>query len=162
MNITLIGMPGSGKSFVGKKLAERLGYKFFDTDKMIESEHGLPLQQILEKLGEESLLEAEANLTIANLENGDNTVASPGGSIVYNDKTMGRLQQISTIIYLKAALPVLEKRIGEVPRGIVGLKRKTFAELYLERVPRYEKWSALIVDAEQDAGMVIQDILKQF
>ena len=162
MNITLIGMPGSGKSFIGKKLAEKLGYEFFEPDKMLEDKYKLPLQLVLEKLGDESFLQDEADITVANLENRSNFVASPGGSIIYNDKAMKYLRQISTIIYLRASLPTLKKRIGAAPRGIVGLAKKTFDELYAERVPLYEKWSSITINADQDTDAVIKEILKQY
>jgi shikimate kinase len=53
VNITLIGMPGSGKSYIGKKLAKSLEYELIELDLLTETTFNLPLQQILEKLGEE-------------------------------------------------------------------------------------------------------------
>ncbi len=60
MNITLIGMPGSGKSYIGRKLAERLGYACIDLDTVMEKKYSLPLQQILDTQGEEQFLLQQA------------------------------------------------------------------------------------------------------
>ncbi|MCK5176932.1 MAG: (d)CMP kinase, partial [Candidatus Aenigmarchaeota archaeon] len=56
MNITLIGMAGVGKSFIGKKLAKKLNYDFIDVDELIEKNTNLKLQQIIDKFGERYFL----------------------------------------------------------------------------------------------------------
>ena len=66
MNITLIGMPGSGKSSVGRVLARRLGYSFLDVDPLIVEAYGkASLQEVLESLGNEGFLDAEAEVISA-------------------------------------------------------------------------------------------------
>jgi len=160
MNITLIGMPGSGKSFVGKKLARLINFDFFDADAEIERKHGMPLQKILEKTGETEFLKIEEETIISKTRGKDKLVISPGGSIVYQSKAMEHLKKISIIIHLKAPLPVIEKRIGNIPRGIVGVKTKTIAALYAQRVPLYEKWAQKTFDADQSADKIVQDIFK--
>jgi shikimate kinase len=160
MNITLVGMPGSGKSFVGKRLAEKLGYSFLETDKIIEAEYALPLQSIVEKLGSHDFLDVEAARIVENCKNKDMAVISPGGSVIYRENTMEFLKTISKIVYLKTSLEIVLKRIGSVPRGIVNSDGKTFAELYAERTVLYEKWADYMVDGDLDADLVIEAILK--
>ncbi len=159
MNITLIGMPGSGKSYVGKILADYLGYTLIELDSILEKEYNLPLQKILDNLGEESFLEKQARDVISNTDVKDKLVVSPGGSIIYTDHAMEHLKKISKIIYLKTNIETLKKRITATPRGIVGLEDKTFEQLYSERVPLYEKWASITVDADQDSRKVVEDIL---
>ncbi|MDO8521630.1 MAG: shikimate kinase [bacterium] len=159
MNITLIGMPGSGKSFIGKKLAERLGYALVELDQIMEGEYGSPLQQILDQLGEDPFLEKQEMDAIAHTTNKSDLVISPGGSIVYTKGAMEHLKSISTIMYLKAPLALIEQRIGTEPRGIVRKKEKTLAELYDERTLLYEHWAMDTINADQDAERVIADIL---
>ncbi|MEK7514467.1 MAG: shikimate kinase [Patescibacteria group bacterium] len=160
MNITLVGMPGSGKSFVGKKLADWLGYAFLDIDTSLEQKHYLLLQQIVEKLGDEAFLDAEAKATISQTNGRDNFVISPGGSIIYQTDAVNHLKKISKIIYLKVSLETLEKRIGDVPRGIIGFKDKTLTGLYDERIPLYEEHCDYTVNGDQEAETVVRDILK--
>jgi shikimate kinase len=159
MNITLIGMPGTGKSYIGKKVAEKLGYELVELDSIMEKEYGLPLQEILDTLGDELFLKKQAEDVISNTHSKDGLVVSPGGSIVYTEHAMEHLKNVSTILYLKSSLKTIEERVSDVPRGIVGLKNKTLAELYKERTMLYEKYAAVIIDAEQDADKVVSDIV---
>jgi shikimate kinase len=159
MNITLIGMPGSGKTHIGQILAKELGYGFFDADAAIENEYGLPLPEILAKIGKNQFLKKEGMVVISYISGKDRLVISPGGSIVYRKKAMECLNKISTIIYLKTALPVIENRIGNAPRGIVDADKKTIAEIYTQRLPLYDKWANIIVDGGHDAGIIAQNIL---
>jgi shikimate kinase len=160
MNITLIGMPGSGKTFVGKILAETLGFFFFDADSAMEKEYGIPLPEILEKLKEKAFLDKEEQILISGTAGIDSTVISPGGSVVYSLKVMERLKKISVIVYLQTTLSSVEKRIGNVPRGIVGAKTKTMAQLFAQRRPLYEKWADITINGDQSAEKVKRDILR--
>ncbi len=156
MIVTLIGMPGSGKSSVGKALAAKLGLSFVDTDKVIEAAHGKRLQEVLDGLGGGRFLEVEADAVAASLRQG--TVVAPGGSIVYSEGAMRQISAASTVVYLRCGLAVLERRIGGKPRGIVGGAAKTLAELYAERAPLYEKWALLTVDGESQAETLADSI----
>ena len=161
MNITLIGMPGSGKTFIGKVLAETLGFEFFDSDAEIERQYGCTLPEVLQNLGQDQFLRKEAEVMISKTRGKNKLVISPGGSIVYSGKAMEHLKKISTVVYLKIALPVIIERIGNIPRGIVGADDKTIARLFDERSPLYERWADITMDAGQNAGKVAQNIAKQ-
>ncbi len=136
MNITLIGMSGSGKSRVGTLLAKRLGYAFVDTDKRLEAAHGEPLQAILDRLGDEAFIRAEAGAALA-LAGIDRAVIAPGGSAVYAEDAMRFLKRVSKVVWLYVPVDVIEARIDPSGRGIVGLKGRTFRELYAEREALY-------------------------
>lgn len=161
MNITLIGMPGSGKTVIGKMLAGALGFEFFDSDAAIVREFGLPLPQVLENVGEKEFLKKEEMIVIAQTGDKDNMAISPGGSIVYSSAAMEHLKKISTIIYLKSSLPVIEARIKNWPRGIVGGKSKNIAQFYGERTPLYEKWADMTVDSNQEANKVAEAVMEK-
>lgn len=158
-NITLIGMPGSGKSYIGKKLAEKLGYEIIDLDSIMEEKFNLPLQKILDNLGQDLFLKKQADDVLKHTENKTRLVISPGGSIVYSPDAMEHLKNISTIVYLKTSLDTIKLRINENTRGIVGIGEKTIEELYDERIKLYEKYSEIIVDAEQEVEKIIEDII---
>lgn len=159
MNITLIGMPGSGKSFVGKKLAEQLRFSFIDIDKVIERDFDLQLQQVVEELGREEFLDKEAQTIIENTDTLNDLVVSPGGSVVYRQEVMEHLKRISTVFYLKVSLEVLEKRIGNSLRGIVISKNQTLADLYIERTPLYEKFASYTLDGEMSPEIIVETIM---
>jgi shikimate kinase len=160
MNITLIGMPGSGKSYFGKKLADKLGYSLIELDLVTEQKYNLPLQKVLDNIGEEKFLKEQGDDAVVHSKNKSNVVISPGGSIVYTEFAMAHLKSVSKIIYLKTNFETIEKRVGKKPRGIIGLKEKTLKELYDERVRLYEKWADHFVDAEQGESEIMDLILK--
>ncbi len=148
MNVALIGMAGAGKSYVGTRLADRLGWNFLDTDKLLEEKHQKSLQEILDGMGDETFMRAEGKELIDATVGKDQLVISPGGSIVYNVEAMDHLKKSSKIIYLRVPFATIEKRVGDVPRGIVGLGRKSLRELYDERISLYEDYADAIIDAE--------------
>ena len=149
MNITLIGMPGSGKSSVGRVLARRLGYSFLDVDPLIVEAYGkASLQEVLESLGNEGFLDAEAEV-ISTLSC-ENTVLSPGGSAVLREKGAMRLKELGPVVYLRLPCPALEKRLWNLEsRGVPLAPGQTLEQLYALRVPFYERYADVTVDADQ-------------
>lgn len=158
--ITLIGMPGSGKSAVGRILASRLGWSFVDTDKYIEARHGLPLQALIDAVGEDRFkkLEEEA---ILGLELYGPAVISTGGSVVYSEAAMRHLDEISMIVFLDLCLDEMRAHIdSQAPRGIVGLTGRSLEELLAERLPLYRRWARLTISfcpepVEEAADLVL-------
>ncbi len=145
MNITLIGMPGVGKSTVGKSLANRLGYRFLDTDHLFIEKHQMPLQAFIEKHGNDAFIAAEDAL-ILGLPPLTHTVLSPGGSVIYADGAMRHLKSISTVIYLYDHISRIQRRIHNLnQRGIVGLNGRSLKALYAERRPLYERYADITI-----------------
>ena len=144
-NITLIGMPASGKSSVGVVLAKRLGKKFVDTDIVIQEKYGKLLKELIEEHGDEGFREIEDEVN-AGLDL-DNSIISPGGSVVYGEKAMQHLKEISVIIYLELSYTAIKSRLGDLrERGITLKEGQSLKDLYLERVPLYEKYDDITVN----------------
>lgn len=144
-NITLIGMPGAGKSTIGIILAKYLTYGFIDTDILIQINHQKSLQQIMDETGYLNLRHIEeGEILKLNIEN---HVIATGGSAVYSEKAMAHLSSISVIVFLKVASPVLEKRIHNyATRGIAKSADQSFAQLFDERQALYERYGDIIID----------------
>jgi len=144
-NLTLIGMPGAGKSTTGIILAKNLGLGFFDTDILIQINQQKRLQDILDSKGYLDLRKIEEQEILKiNIEN---NVISTGGSAVYSQQAMIHLQSISKIIFLKADFEVLEKRITNfTTRGIAKAENQTFKELFIERQILYKKYADITID----------------
>jgi len=163
--VTLIGMPGSGKSAVGKILAARLGWEFVDTDRCIEARHGLPLQTLIDRVGEAAFAKIEED-AILELEVCEGTVISTGGSAVYSEAAMRHLSLISTVVFIDADFAAILRHIGsEAPRGIVGLTAGGLEVLLLERVPLYRRWATVVVASgadtpEEIAGQILSELPK--
>ena len=144
-NITLIGMPASGKSSVGVVLAKRLGKKFVDTDIVIQEKYGKLLKELIEEHGDEGFREIEDEVN-AGLDL-DNSIISPGGSVVYGEKAMQHLKEISVIIYLELSYTAIKSKLGDLrERGITLKEGQSLKDLYLERVPLYEKYADITVN----------------
>jgi len=158
-NITLIGMPASGKSTVGVLLAKRLGYSFVDVDIVIQEQEGRLLKEIIAEEGQEGFLDVE-NRVNAELSV-HNSVIAPGGSVIYGKEAMEHLKKISTVVYLKLSYEEVEERLGNLTdRGVVLKDGMTLKDLYEERIPYYEKYADITVDETgADAGGIV-DILR--
>jgi len=143
--ITLVGMPGSGKSTAGKALAKSLGWDFIDLDIYIKEKTGRGHEVILDEDGEKALLALEENFTLGIDLN--RVVFSPGGSIIYSRAAMKKLKEETLVVYLETPLAEVKKRLAGIihRRGIVGLKEKGIARLFKERTRVYKKTSDLTV-----------------
>ncbi len=148
-NVTLIGMPGSGKSTVGALLAKELGFTFVDVDPLIVSAYAAPnLQAVLDQLGTEKFLDAEAEV-IAGLRC-DRTVLAPGGSAVLREKGALRLKELGPVIYLETPPEKLVGRLGNLAtRGVTLAPGQTIADLCAYRRPFYEKYADAVVSSDQ-------------
>ncbi|MDO8552230.1 MAG: shikimate kinase [bacterium] len=172
MNVTLIGMPASGKSKVGELLAEKLGLKFLDVDRHLwERIHGKAVQEILDERGEKWYLAEEERLILEHTKGKDNLLISPPGSVAYLPHAMEHLKRISTIVYLKVPFETtLNNLKGTEPRAIVGLRQssydgegfsKSLRELYDERCPAYEKYADITIDRKgKNSEGVAREIVK--
>ena len=142
-NITLIGMPGVGKSTIGVVLAKVLGYQFLDSDLLIQKQENRRLWQIIEEEGYEGFQNVE-NRVNASIE-AENTVIATGGSVVYCEEAMKHLKSVGTVVYLNS----LAKRLGNLKgRGVLLREGQTLESLYEERTPLYEKYADIVVDQE--------------
>ena len=139
-NITMIGMPSSGKSTIGVLLAKRLGFSFVDVDIVIQEKEGRLLKEIIAQEGMDGFLKVEERIN-AGLDVTLSVIA-PGGSVIYGEKAMEHLKEISEVVYLKMSYEEMENRIGNVvDRGVALKPGFTLRDLYNERVPYYEKYA---------------------
>ena len=144
-NVTLIGMPGAGKSTIGIVLAKVLGYDFIDSDLLIQREEGKLLWEIMRDCGNEGFNRIEERVN-SSIETRRSVIAT-GGSAVYSPKAMEHLQSISTVVYLKVSHSVLKLRLGDLEkRGVVLEPGQTLLDLYKQRVPLYEKYAHITVN----------------
>ena len=157
-NITLIGMPASGKSSVGVVLAKRLGKRFVDTDIVIQEKYGKLLKELIEEHGDDGFGEIEDEVN-ASLDVTD-SIISPGGSVVYGEKAMEHLKEISVVIYLELSYTAIKSRLGDLrERGITLKEGQTLKDIYLERTPLYEKYADIKVnEMKKTLAKTIDDI----
>jgi shikimate kinase len=148
-NIVLIGMFGSGKSTIGRALAQKLRYHFVDVDHLIEAKFRKPLQRVLDELGMKGFMKMEDE-TLQSLQY-RHCVISPGGSAVYYSKGMARLKKLGPRVFLKVSLPTLQRRLPDWSnRGVVCRGGSTLPALSRERAPLFRKYADLTIEAKGD------------
>ncbi|MGI6028907.1 MAG: shikimate kinase [Candidatus Heteroscillospira sp.] len=144
-NVTLIGMPGAGKSTVGVVLAKILGFEFIDSDLVIQKEEGRLLWQIIEAEGIDGFLKVEERVN-ASIDT-ERSVIATGGSVIYGPAAMEHLREISTVVYLRHSYDIIESRLGDLAkRGVTLPEGWTLRDLYNERTPLYEKYAHVVFD----------------
>ena len=157
--ITLIGMPGAGKSTLGVVLAKIMNYNFIDADLLIQNQSDKTLQKIIDALGPEGFIEVE-NEVLSTLE-AQRSVIATGGSAVYSDGAM----TLGPVVYLRVSYDELKNRLGGLhERGVV-MKNGTGSlhDLFVERTPLYEKYADIVLDIDglsvRDAAHKLTDML---
>ena len=161
-NLIMIGMFGSGKSTVGRNLAQRIRYDFVDVDQLIERRFQKPLGRIMEIMGMKDFMrvEEEVILTLRHRH----CVIAPGGSAVYYPRAMRFLKTLGPCVYLKVSLAELKTRVknGLAPH-VVRRGGDTLGALFSERKPLYEKYADLTVDgslrpADKVSSLILQKL----
>ncbi len=158
MNIYLIGMPGCGKSTIGKKLSEEINFSYVDLDKYIENKASKTIPQIFDSVGEDGfrLLEKEALLDFMNK---NSYVISCGGGIIKNISNKQLMN--GKVIYIDVDIEELKRRISNDKENIRPMFRtKTVLELYKERYDKYLYFKDILVK-NINVGDAVRDIRKE-
>lgn len=146
--IALVGMPGSGKSSVGRHMANRLGWPFIDADHEIERRTGTSIANIFELEGEAGFRQREERL-IDELTQTSPFVLATGGGAVLRASTRERLHQRTTVVYLAAALDELVVRLRHDRHRplLQGVDHRTkLRELFELRDPLYREVAHVVIE----------------
>jgi len=153
-NIILIGMPGCGKSTVGKLIAERLGKTFVDADAELEKAYGVDIPTIFAAEGEAGFREKETAILEA-LGKQAGLVIATGGGCVTREENYNSLHQNGTIVWLKRdldKLPVSGRPVSQ---------RDGVQAIYEKRKPLYERFADLVADNNGEPGETVGQILRE-
>jgi shikimate dehydrogenase len=152
-NIALIGMPGSGKTTVGKHLAEMTGRPFVDIDAQIEAAAGKGVPQIFAEGGEAAFRALETRVLSEEAKKSGLVIAT-GGGVVTREENFPLLRQNSLLVYLKRGLTELCSD-GRPLSQSVGIH-----ELAKQRLPLYEEWCDCAVRSDIEPKGVAERILE--
>ena len=164
-SIALIGFMGTGKTVVGKALAEKLGKEFIELDALIEQKAGKPIPEIFQQDGEIAFreLEIEAAREVSQKRN---VIIACGGGIVLNKINIDRLKKESLIVYLTASPEVILKRTSsdrnDRPLLEATDKASEVRRLLQFRKPFYERAAEITIDTSKlDIDSVVAGIIEK-
>ncbi len=162
LNITLCGMMGSGKTAIGRILANKLDYNFIDVDKMIEIEAKKTIKKIFDEDGEEYFRDLEEKITINILKHKE-TIVSLGGGAIINNNIRNSIKKNSFNIYLKVDVGILTTRLrNSKTRPLIYKKniKKELINLISNREKFYRK-ADLIINNEKNIIETTEKIIKK-
>lgn len=161
-SIVLVGMPGSGKSSIGRRLGQRLGLDFSDADAEIERAANMTIPEIFQSRGEAEFRKGEQKVIARLLESGPLVIATGGGAFMNTD-TRARIREKGISIWLKADVETLLKRVKRKsnrpllqnpdPEG-------TLRNLLAARETTYADADLTITSCEVPHEEVVEDIVK--
>jgi shikimate kinase len=157
-NIVLIGMPGCGKTTIGRMLANELGKKLIDIDSYIEKQAGCTISRIFEQ-GEQLFRRLETEAIYA-LENERASVITTGGGIIKNASNMESLHKHGIIVYIDRNIKDIANDININTRPLLAKGTQQLAQLYAERHGLYVKYSDFTVKNEGQITEVMKNIIK--
>jgi shikimate kinase len=160
-SIVLVGMMGSGKSSIGRRLAARLAIPFVDADAEIEAAAGMTIAEIFERHGEPYFRAGEARVIARLLDHGPQVLATGGGAFMNRD-TRALIRQKGVSVWLKAELEVLMKRIkrrGERPLLKSGDPAATLTALIAERYPVYAEADLTVLSRDVPHDAIVDEIV---
>ena len=156
--ICIIGMPGSGKSTIGKLLSKELNYIFFDTDKKIELDTGMKIKEIFKEKGEAYFRKIEGKVLKEFIKKQNSVIATGGGIILQNKDVLKK----SFNIYLDCKIDVLIERTSRNSNRPLLSKDsdKKIKNLFKERKELYNDIADLRIDVRDNTEDTIKEILK--
>ena len=165
LSLSLVGMPGCGKSTVGRSLSRHLGLRFLDSDTEIERRIGMPIRAFFEQSGEEAFRDIEQDV-IETLGAEAGVVLSTGGGAVLRPSNRDALHSRTHVFYLRSTPEELFRRLRhdtQRPLLQVDDPLKKLRELYRERDPLYRRTAHFVVEAARPSvhgllGMVLMQL----
>lgn len=160
--IVLVGVPGAGKTTVGKLLAKSLNQEFFDSDQVIEAQVGKSVSEIFTQDGESVFRSLEHDVIVQLLQNSVGVLALGGGALG-NPETRVAVKGANTI-WLVAGLAQAVDRVGMNRNRplLLGNVRGQLAELMTAREPLYKEVSTIVIDTSKlTPNEVVSDILTE-
>ena len=148
MIVSLVGMPGCGKSTVGRHLARQLGLNFADSDTEVERRIGMPIREFFAERGEAAFREVEQEV-IESLSSADPGVLATGGGAVLRAANRDALHGRSHVFYLRSSPEELFRRLRhDMHRPLLQVAdpMRRLRELFRERDPLYRRTAHYVIE----------------
>ena len=148
MTVSLVGLPGSGKSTVGRQLARRLQVPFVDSDHVVEQKLGCSIREYFEREGEESFRDVEESV-IEELTRRHQGVLSTGGGAVLRPANRENLRNAGQVVYLKSSPDELFRRLRhDMNRPLLQVAdpMSRLRDLFVARDPLYRETAHFVLE----------------
>ncbi len=155
-DIVLIGMPGSGKTTIGRLLAEKLQADFYDVDQYIEKKYHDKIRELY-KNGEEYFRELERK-SIKEIINKSPKIIATGGGVIKSKENMDMLKENRVIIFINRPLKEIIKDI-DITRPIFNDKEEVLFQLFKERYNLYKKYSQIEIINSGTLASVVDELI---
>ncbi|MDD4320462.1 MAG: shikimate kinase [Acidaminococcaceae bacterium] len=156
-NIILIGMPGCGKTTIGRALAKSLGRSFFDVDQVLEDISGQTISELFAE-GEEVFREVESE-TIVYLASKVRSVIATGGGVVTKEENMLVLRESGCLIFLNRSPEQIIKDLDITTRPLLSEGKEKIYNIYAKRIELYRKYADYEVGCGVEWGSILPEIL---
>jgi len=164
-NIVLVGPMGSGKTTVGRRLADELGCNFFDSDHEIIDKTGVSIEHIFDIEGEKGFRARESQM-LSELSQKSGAVIATGGGIVLRSENRALLQQSGIVVYLASSIEQLLKRTSKSNNRPILEKsldrEKTIRDILSAREAYYREVSTLEIDTTGKQLYEVIEVIKQY
>ena len=162
-NIVLIGMPASGKSTIGKLLAQKINYEYYDADKYLEKKENVKISTLFSEKGEEYFRNLETKY-LKGLSEKNGIIISTGGGVVKREENMKILKEKGIIVFLNRKLEDIAKENHEARPLLQNIDN--IYKLYEERIELYNRYSDIIVENDgtlkEVTDRITEEIEKKF
>jgi len=157
--VVLVGMMGSGKTTVGRLVADRMNVEFADTDDEVESATGLDIPSLFETGGEGAFRAAESKLLVELLSVPGSRVVSAGGGAVLDESNRAAMRREATVVWLRADVGTLTDRLGtgEGRPLLARNPKRSIARIESERARIYESVADVVIDTDDRSADQVAD-----
>lgn len=158
-SVFIVGMMGSGKSTVGRRLAKLMGLDFVDADGAIEERAGADISWIFDVEGEDGFRQREEQVLDA-LSQRPGIVLATGGGAVLREANRCRLRERGVVVYLRGSVDIIVARTRHDRRRplLQGVDaRQRLADLLRQRTPLYEKVAHVVVDTDEGSAQRVAE-----